>query len=90
MQLHNFIIHMNGTDAVSMDKQFNNIYHLAAQLETAIRQAWPHMRDYYTLGDSAESSRTADVIVAREHLLNVEKVQEWALDGLATIQQQEG
>lgn len=88
MQLHNFVLHNDIAASEELLEQFYTVSDLVDELEKLIKQLYPNMCDYYSLGDAAKPAFDADVISNREQLSHLSKIQDWALSGAATVIEQ--
>ena len=80
-------VHLNGTSRDSLVKQRRDIIDALGDVETAIRQAWPHGRDYYTQGPDALPAAQQ---VWRERWNLVADLQEEIVQEALRIDRQEG
>jgi ferritin-like metal-binding protein YciE len=80
MSDHNFIVHTNGDTAKTLKESFMGVLNDVSDVETALRECAPNMRNYYPL-PNAESAFDKDRSGWIAQMKKLEEIKAWATSG---------
>lgn len=81
MPNHNFIIHTNGDSEKTIKEAFMGVLNDVSDVETALRQCVPNMRNYYPLSN-ADDAFYKDRSGWIAQMKKLEEIKAWATAGV--------